>query len=53
MFRKSLHDPLVSLQVEGDSAEEVRAKVIGPILSMLAENEVIGSGLDISVLQEY
>ena len=53
MFRKSLHDPLVSLQVEGDSVKEVKAKVIGPILSMLAENEIIGSGLDISVLQKY
>lgn len=53
MFRKSLHDPLVSLQVEGDSVEEVRTKVVGPILSMIVENEVIGNGLDISVLQEY
>jgi len=53
MFRKSLHDPLVSLQVEGNDAEEVRAKVIAPILTLIGENEAIMSGLDISVLHEY
>ena len=53
MFRKSLHDPLVSLQVEGDSVEEVRTKVIGPILSMIGENEALVGGLDISVLNGY
>ena len=53
MFRKSLHDPLVSLQVEGDSVEEVRTKVIEPIISMIGEDKAINTGLDISVLQEY
>jgi len=53
MLRKSLHDPLISLQIEGDSTDEVRSAVISPILDMIRGDNDITNGLDIGVLREY
>jgi phosphomannomutase len=54
MIRKSLHDPLLSLQVEGRNKEEVRAQVIQPTLKLLSSSRMcIAELLDVSVLQNY
>lgn len=53
MLRKSLHDPLISLQVEGISVDEVRSKVVQPLLTLLKSNPQVSSGLDLSVLERY
>jgi len=39
MLRKSLHDPILSLQVEGTSPETVRASIIQPLLQLVSERE--------------
>jgi phosphomannomutase len=53
MLRKSLHDPIISLQIEGHSKQEVRTQVLEPLLRLFESDEVIKSTLDISLLQEY
>jgi phosphomannomutase len=54
MLRKSLHDPLLSLQVEGRSKDEVRAQVIEPILQLLSNSSrCMEDLLDLTVLQSY
>ena len=39
MLRKSLHDPILSLQVEGASTENVRSLVIQPLLQLFEARE--------------
>lgn len=41
MLRKSLHDPVLSLQIEADSKEEARTAMVFPIISIF-ESEQIG-----------
>jgi len=59
MLRKSLHDPVLSLQVEGHSKEDVRKEVVSPILQLIAEytNNRIKSAaatiLDLTALENY
>lgn len=53
MLRKSLHDPIISLQIEGRSKQEVRSQVLEPLLRLFQSDELIKTTLDISVLQEY
>jgi phosphomannomutase len=53
MLRKSLHDPIISLQIEGRSKQEVRAQVLEPLLRLFESDELIKSTLDMSVIQEY
>jgi phosphomannomutase len=53
MLRKSLHDPIISLQIEGRSKQEVRTQVLEPLLRLFESDELIKSTLDMSVLQEY
>lgn len=52
MLRKSLHDPIISLQIEGDSIDQVREVVIDPIASML-NSSGIADKVDISCLEKY
>ena len=52
MLRKSLHDPIISLQLEGDSVKELKHKVVSPLLDILKENE-ISDNLDVSYLSTY
>jgi phosphomannomutase len=53
MLRKSLHDPIISLQIEGRSKQEVRTQVLEPLLRIFESDELIKSTLELSVLQEY
>jgi phosphomannomutase len=53
MLRKSLHDPIISLQIEGRSKQEVRTQVLEPLLRLFKSDELIKSALDMSVLQAY
>ena len=53
MIRKSLHDPLVSMQVEGGSADQILAQVIHPLLQLMESEDLIQSSLDLSALKDY
>lgn len=53
MLRKSLHDPIISLQIEAASDPEARQRVIKPLLELFQSQDVIQSKLDLSVLQNY
>ena len=53
MLRKSLHDPVISLQVEGTSRDEIRANVIDPLLNLFASESQIGNAVNLSALQAY
>ena len=53
MLRKSLHDPLISLQVESTSKEEALKTVVGPLLEKFRSTEAISSSLDLKALQNY
>jgi phosphomannomutase len=46
MIRQSLHDPVMSIQVESISEEEAREKVLKPLLELVSQYE----SLDYSVL---
>ena len=52
MLRKSLHDPIISLQLEGDNVKELKHKVVSPLLDLLQENE-ISDKLDMTCLNTY
>jgi phosphomannomutase len=53
MLRKSLHDPVLSLQIEADTKETARELVVEPILEIFQSSEEIHSALDFSSLQDY
>lgn len=53
MLRKSLHDPIISLQIEAASKDAARAVVVGPLLELFQREERIRSSLDMSVLSSY
>lgn len=53
MLRKSLHDPLISLQIESRSAENARQQVIEPLLEIIQASVPIQEGLDTTVLKDY
>lgn len=52
MLRKSLHDPLISLQVEGKSHDEVKSNVILPVLAIIEKHPSILDGLDVEPLRQ-
>mmetsp|Transcript_3245 Transcript_3245/g.5958 ORF Transcript_3245/g.5958 Transcript_3245/m.5958 type:complete len:535 (-) Transcript_3245:124-1728(-) len=47
MIRQSLHDPVISMQVESISREEAREKVVEPLLGLLSKHDL----LDYSALE--
>ena len=47
MICQSLHDPVISMQVESISREEAREKVLEPLLSLLSKHDL----LDYSALE--
>lgn len=51
MLRKSLHDPIVSLQIEARSQREARQRIVDPLLQLLGE--LTDGVLDLSVLRNY
>jgi phosphomannomutase len=53
MLRKSLHDPVISLQVEGTSRDEVRSCVIDPLLKLFDSEPQIRSALNLNALEAY
>lgn len=53
MLRKSLHDPLISLQIEAKSKENARKLVVEPLIRLFQSELQIKQKLDMSVLQEY
>lgn len=53
MLRVSLHDPVISLQVEGTSEDDVRDGIIMPLLDMMTSDSELSAKLDISSLREY
>ena len=53
MLRKSLHDPIVSLQIEAQSKEEARTLIVKPLAKLLEANKNICRKLNIDVLNGY
>jgi phosphomannomutase len=53
MLRKSLHDPIISLQIEGTSRTSVQENIIQPLWQLFNQDEQIMANLDLSVLQKY
>ena len=53
MLRKSLHDPILSLQIEAASKEEAQDRIVAPLIELLESDEQIKDKLDISILREY
>ena len=52
MLRKSLHDPIISLQIEAANVEQCRSEIIAPLREVLSRMEAM-KGLDISVLNKF
>lgn len=53
MLRKSLHDPVISLQVEGTSRDDIRSNVIDPLLELFDAESRIGKAVNLAALQAY
>ena len=53
MLRKSLHDPVMSLQVEASSKKAAQEEVVGPLLELFQSSPETDSVLDSSTLEEY
>jgi len=53
MLRKSLHDPLVSLQIESTSKDEAKKAVVAPLLETFRSIKTICSALDMRALLDY
>lgn len=53
MLRKSLHDPLVSLQIEARSKDEARRLILDPLVRAFQSNPAIAERLDMSALETY
>ena len=52
MLRKSLHDPIISLQIEGNDKTTVSEAVVKPLLNLINEHEMFLQ-LDTAVLEKY
>lgn len=50
MLRKSLHDPIISLQIEANSHESARELIVDPILDLLGS---LDSKLEMTALTSY
>lgn len=53
LLRKSLHDPVVCLQVEAQSKEAASESVVQPLLQMFRSESRIAQTLDSSELEQY
>jgi len=53
MLRKSLHDPIISLQIEAQSKDEARESMVKPLLRAFESEQQISSALDMTVLKDY
>ena len=52
MLRKSLHDPILSLQVEGKDKHSVGESVVGPLSKLIKDSEIMQL-IDASALETY
>mmetsp|Transcript_102066 Transcript_102066/g.286183 ORF Transcript_102066/g.286183 Transcript_102066/m.286183 type:complete len:654 (+) Transcript_102066:255-2216(+) len=53
MLRKSLHDPVLSLQVEASSKDSAKTTIVEPIIAIFESDPQIQSGLNFSSLKDY
>ena len=53
MLRKSLHDPLISLQIEAVDKAEARQLIADPLVDIFNTNPAISNVLDLSALDTY
>jgi phosphomannomutase len=53
LLRKSLHDPVMCLQVEASSKDSARQLVVEPLLRLFHSEPRISSALDLSSLETY
>mmetsp|Transcript_22350 Transcript_22350/g.39318 ORF Transcript_22350/g.39318 Transcript_22350/m.39318 type:complete len:450 (-) Transcript_22350:114-1463(-) len=53
LLRKSLHDPVMCLQVEANSRESAKQSVIDPLLGLFQSQPRIAQTLDLSALELY
>lgn len=54
MLRKSLHDPVISLQVEGSSVDDIRRTVISPLLDIInSKGGWFPSSINSSTFSDY
>jgi len=53
MLRKSLHDPIISLQIESRSNEHAQNHVVQPLLKVMHDFPSIGDVLNTAALDEY
>ena len=53
MLRKSLHDPIISLQIEAKSPEEAKELIVKPLLKMFESEPRIQQTLDMNALEKF
>jgi phosphomannomutase len=53
MLRKSLHDPVLCLQIEASSKEAAKDEVLAPLLKIFRSEKEIYSVLDFAALEAY
>jgi phosphomannomutase len=53
MMRKSLHDPIISVQIEARSVEEAREHMVRPLYRLLRQVSQIKDYVTLDVLDEY
>ena len=53
MLRKSLHDPVISLQLEVQSKEEGRKLVVEPLVELISSHQLLRDCLDTATLEAY
>jgi phosphomannomutase len=53
MLRKSLHDPIISVQIEAQTKVRARELITDPLLNLLQSNNIIFNTLNMEVLRAY
>jgi phosphomannomutase len=53
MVRQSLHDPIISLQIEAQSKREAREMIVEPLRNLFESNKQIKDVLNMDVLADY
>lgn len=53
MLRKSLHDPIISLQLEAKNHQAAKELIVRPLLQLFESEEQIRSRLDLTVLRDF
>jgi phosphomannomutase len=53
MVRKSLHDPIISVQIEAKSKEDARRLIVKPLLDLFQAEGQIRDLLDMDILKDY